>query len=154
MGGMVDRKGFEAEKRGNTLQVLLKVARLVNERAIARVNDEAGRNVFRPALANLVPHIALEGTRITELAQKLEVTKQAVSKLVGELEREGVVELVADPTDARAKLVRFTPQGMKAIRHGLGVFTAVEKELSRDVGEERMRALHEALVAMLDALEK
>lgn len=148
-----ERKRFDAEKRANTLQVLLKCARLANERAIARVNEQAGAAVFRQALANLLPHIALEGTRLTELARSVGVSKQAVSQLVSEFVDQGVLELSPDPEDRRAKLVRFTPRGMDAVRHGLSVLASVEAEIAAKIGKARMRSLHEALVAMLDALE-
>ena len=147
------RARFEAEKRENTLQVLLKCARLANERAIARVNEQAGASVFRQALANLLPHIALDGTRMTVLAERVGVSKQAVSKLVNEFVDLGLLELSADPDDGRAKLVRFTPRGIDAIRHGLSVLASVEGEIASRVGKKRMRALHEGLVAVLDALE-
>ena len=148
------RQELEKEKRATTFQVLLKVARLVNERSIARVNETVGRSVFRQALANLFPHIALEGTRITELAAKVGVSKQAVSKLVGELQQEGIVELAADPTDARARLVRFTKKGLSSIHRGMSVFREVEEELAEEVGEARMKRLGNDLRVLLDALER
>src|SRR5262245_40124839 len=131
------RAGFEAEKRANTLQVLLKCARLANERAISRVNEEARAVVFRQALANLLPHISLDGTRLTELADRVGVTKQAVSKLVSEFVDQGVLELTADPKDGRAKLVRFTPHGIAAMKHGLSVLASVEEEIATRVGKSR-----------------
>lgn len=148
-----DRARFEGEKRANTLQLLLKCARLANERAIDRVNREAGAPVFRQALANLLPHIALEGTRLTELARRVGVSKQAVSKLVAEFVDQGILELTLDPEDGRAKRVRFTPRGIEAIRHGLSVLSAVEAEIAARVGAPSMRELHAALVKMEAALE-
>jgi DNA-binding MarR family transcriptional regulator len=147
------RARFEAEKRANTLQVLFKCARIANERAISRVNERAGAVVFRQALANLLPHIALEGTRLTELAERVGVSKQAVSKLVAEFVDQGMLELAEDPKDGRAKLVRFTPRGLEGIRDGLAVLESVEAEIASRVGKKRMVLLREGLVAMLDALE-
>ena len=131
----------------------MKCARLANERAISRVNERAGAPVFRQALANLLPHIALEGTRLTELAERVGVSKQAVSKLVAEFVDQGMLELSADPEDGRAKLVRFTPRGVDGIRQGLAVLASVEEEIASKVGKKQMLALREGLVAMLDALE-
>jgi DNA-binding MarR family transcriptional regulator len=145
-------QNLDADKRATTFQVLLKVARLINERAIARVQSESKRSFFRPAIANLFPHIAFEGTRVSALAAKVGVTKQAVSKLVAELEREGLVELVPDATDARARLVRFTPVGVAAIRDGMRVFREVEDALAEAVGRERLERLGEDLLVLLDAL--
>ena len=146
------RARFETEKRANTLQVLFKCARLANERAISRVNERAGAAVFRQAIANLLPHIALEGTRLTELAERVGVSKQAVSKLVAEFVDQGLLELAADPSDGRAKLVRFTPRGVEGIREGLAVLASVEAEIAAKIGKKRMQALHDGLAAALDAL--
>jgi DNA-binding MarR family transcriptional regulator len=145
---------LEADKRANVLQVLLKCARLVDERAIERVNAEAGRRLLRRSVTNLLPHISFDGTRIGDLARRVGVTKQAVSKVIAELEQEGVVELIPDPNDGRGKLVRFTARGAQAIRHGLGVLAQLERELARVVGEARMRTVHEALLAMVTELER
>jgi len=149
-----DRRALEADKRATTFQVLLKVARLVNERSIAKARAATGKNVFRQALANLFPHIDLEGTRVSDLAARVGVSKQAVSKLVGELEGEGLLELAADPSDARARLVRFTPQGIAAIHRGMQILREVEAELTEAVGAARLERLGRDLGALLDALER
>jgi DNA-binding MarR family transcriptional regulator len=146
-------KQLEQAKQRSTLQLLFRASRLANERAIARVNAEAGRNVFRGAIANLLPHLDFTGVRISVLAEKVGVTKQAVSKLVAEMAEEGWVELVEDPADARAKLVRFTAKGADGIAQGLGVLMAIERELAAQVGEKKMRELNASLVAVLAALE-
>jgi DNA-binding MarR family transcriptional regulator len=145
---------LEEAKRGSTLQLLFRAARLANERATARVNAAAGRPVFSGAIANLLPHITFDGVRIGALADKLGITKQAVSKTVGEMAEEGVVELVTDPDDARGKLVRFTAKGADAIQHGLGILGALERELAADLGDRRMRQLHDTLLEMNDLLDQ
>lgn len=137
----------------NTMEMLFRAARLVNEEAMRRVNAEAGRTVFRPAIAALLPHLSFAGVRVGDLAGKVGVSKQAVSKVVAELADQGVVELVDDPADARARLVRFTAAGAKAIQHGLGVLTGLERELATAVGERRLAELHRALAAILAVLE-
>ena len=144
---------IEATKRQATFHLLIRAARLVDEAAIDRINAEAGRVVARRALLALFPHIAFEGTRLTTLAARLGVSKQAVSKTVGELVEQGLVELIPDPSDGRARLVRFTARGTDAIRHGLGVLAALESELAVRIGADRMAALHDALAALLDAME-
>src|SRR5687767_2166502 len=107
----VDLKALERKKRQSVGQLLFKCARLLNERAIARVNRQVGQPVLRASHTNLFPHIDFEGVRLTELAQRLGVTKQAVGQVVAELEELGVVEVRPDPSDGRAKLVRFTTKG-------------------------------------------
>jgi DNA-binding MarR family transcriptional regulator len=151
----VERQGLDAAKQANTGQLLLKCARLLDEAAIARVNRQAEMPVvLRPAHTKLFPHIDFTGTRISTVAERLGVTKQAVSQLCGELAELGVVALDPDPDDGRAKRVRFTRKGLEAIHHGLGVLAGIERELAAAVGEARMAALQRTLQALVPVLEK
>jgi DNA-binding MarR family transcriptional regulator len=139
---------LEKAKRGSTLQLLFRCARLANDEAIERVNAAAGRPVFRGAIANLLPHISFEGIRLGALATRVGVSKQAVSKVVAEMAAEGIVELAPDPADARGRLVRFTARGANAIEHGLGILSGLERELSAKLGARRMAELHDTLLAL------
>jgi DNA-binding MarR family transcriptional regulator len=148
------RRALEEAKRANVGQLLLRSARLLDELAIARLNQEAGAAVLRPAHTKLLPHIDFEGTRVGTIALRLGVTKQAVSELVAELAELGFLALVPDPADGRAKLVRFTPRGVEGIKRGLEVLGQLERELAAEIGEDLMRALGRALAALTPALER
>jgi DNA-binding MarR family transcriptional regulator len=139
---------LEAEKAKSTLQLLFKAARLLNERAIARVRSRTKQPV-RVAHTSLLPHVDLEGTRLTELARRLGVTKQAAGQLVDELVEMGVLERVPDPADARAKLVRFSKQGRVGLLEGLAVLKELEEDVAAIIGDATMRTLHETLVAIV-----
>jgi DNA-binding MarR family transcriptional regulator len=146
------RERLEAAKRASTLQVLFKVARLLDETAIARVSAQRGGPALRRSHTSLLPHIALEGTRITELAERLGISKQAVSQLVDELESAGVLMRAADPDDARARRVLFTERGRAGFFQGLSVLRELEREVEGWVGERRMKQLRAALLAIHDRL--
>ncbi len=139
---------LEAEKARSTVQLLFKAARLLNERAIARVRSQTKKPV-RGAHTTLLPHVDLEGTRLTDLASRLGVTKQAAGQLVDELVEMGMLERVPDPADARAKLVRFTKRGRAAILEGLAVLNEIANEVEKLVGRPKMHALHEVLSAIV-----
>lgn len=145
---------IEAAKHASTAQLLFRVARLVNERSLARLRAATGQDI-RAVHTNLFPHIDLEGTRLTELARRTGVSKQAVGQLVDELERMGAVERVPDPADRRAKLIRFAtgPDGEHGILAGLRVLVEVERELEAEIGAARWAGLRAALVALLPHLE-
>ncbi len=148
MAGDGYRRRLKAEKARSTVQVLLKAARLLSERAIARVRARSGLAV-RAAHTALLPHIDLEGTRLTEIARRLGVTKQAAGQLVDEVVAMGMLERVPDPEDARAKLVRFTKRGQKALLDGIEVLDEIGGEVRALVGASRMKALHDALAAIV-----
>jgi len=55
------------------------------------------------------------GVRIGELAAAARTTQPGMTRLIGELERGGLVQRTADPTDSRATLVTLTDDGRQAV---------------------------------------
>lgn len=147
----LDVDAIETAKQQSTLQLLFKAARLVNEQALARLQSASGLTNIRPAHTNLFPHIDFEGTRITVLADRLGISKQAVATLVDELVDAGGLEKVPDPQDGRAKLVRFKP-GM--ILHGLGELRAFEEELAAQIPDGEMVQLNQILTHLLGVVDR
>lgn len=140
-------------KRESTAQLLFRCARLVNELALATMPGSSEGPRPRAAHTSLFPHIDLEGTRLTELARRVGISKQAVGQLVDDLEAMGVVERSPDPVDGRAKRVCFTPRGRQGLFDGLRHLRTVEAELADAIGTKKMRALHDALLALNDHLD-
>ena len=58
-----------------------------------------------------MPHIPASGIRLTELAARAGMTKQAMAELVAEIERRGYIRRTTDPADRRAKIIEFTDEG-------------------------------------------
>jgi DNA-binding MarR family transcriptional regulator len=145
-------KDLEKVRDANTGQLLLKAARLWNEQAIERV-QASGATGFRAAHTRLLPHISPEGIRITELAERVGITKQAVGKLIDDLEAQGVVAREPDPSDGRALRVRYTDRGAKALLQGLGILAELEREVAKTVGKKRMAELNGILSDVVRVLE-
>jgi DNA-binding MarR family transcriptional regulator len=97
----------------------------------------------------------VEGPRtIGALAERLEVTQQAVSKSVADLERRGYVTRAADPDDARVRRVALTARGGAAIEAGRVHRATIEAELGERLGERRVadaRGLLNEIVETLGA---
>lgn len=145
-------EALEGAKQGSVLQLLFRVARRVDEEALRRIASAPGRPQLRRSHTSLFPHIDLEGTRLTVLAVRLGITKQAVSQLVDELERVGVLGRIPDPTDGRARLIVFTDAGRQGLFEGLALLDALAGELSQVVGAARMDELHRTLLQLDEAL--
>jgi len=79
------------------------------------------------------------------------ISKQAVSRLVQELEEMGAVERVPDPTDGRAELVKFV-QG--SLLDGLRGLMAYEAEFAEDLGEREMQELRTLLKRRLEIVDQ
>jgi DNA-binding MarR family transcriptional regulator len=84
-----------------------------------------------------------EGSRLTDLADRAGLTKQAVGEAVAELERLGYLERVPDPEDGRAKIIKLTPRGVDAARMGRRLFAEIENDWAARYGEERVALLRE-----------
>jgi DNA-binding MarR family transcriptional regulator len=84
------------------------------------------------------------GSRLTELAERAGLTKQAVGEAVAEMEQLGYVERVPDPGDRRAKIIRLTPSGTDACLTGRRIFAEIESEWAEEFGEELIASLREA----------
>ena len=105
----------------------------------------AGFDDFTPAQARVCQRIGPDGTRLTELAQAAQVTKQTAGFLVDQLERAGYVERTPDPTDARARLVRVAARGAQAVPVGAAVIAEIEAEWTIHLGSKRMAQLRQTL---------
>ena len=120
------------------------------ERFDGRVMDLMARNPGVPlGLSNLVArgqvgaahihitrHLATQGARLTELARRAGMTKQAMGALVNQCEAWGLVLRTDDPSDARARWVQFTPTGLawlKAYEHAV---TQAEDEMRQATSPE------------------
>lgn len=113
---------------------------------------EAGYDVT-VAQSRIAQRIADEGTRLTELADRAQVTKQTASLLVAALEREGLVERVPDPADGRARLIRLSERGREAGERAKTVVVGVEREWAEHLGPELTGHLREALVKLREVTD-
>ena len=148
-------KKLERQQASSLGFLLIRCGQLFNERGIARVNAAAGKPMLREAHTRLVPHLqAIGGIRITELAGRIGVTKQAVQQLVADMAEQGVVRVDADPADARARRVSLTEFGYGAMMHGTAQLIEIEREVAGPMGRSEVQHLHRLLTKMLGVLER
>lgn len=111
--------------------------------------EDRGYGDLRPGHAAAFLHVdRRRGTRLTELAQRARVTKQAMMLVVDDLEVRGYLRRAADPTDARAKVVRLTTRGRSAATECRRSIQAVETRAKRQLGDRRYEALRDALAEL------
>ena len=115
-------------------RVLSLMARNVN--VPLALSNLAARGSLSASHVHITRHLALDGLRLTDLAQRAAMTKQAMGKLVEQCEAWGLVERLADPRDTRAKRIVFTAVGLiwlGAFREAVG---QAEDELRAAVGSD------------------
>lgn len=100
-------------------------------------------------------HMQPEGLRLTDLAERAQMTKQAAGELVTHLQGRGYLVRSADPGDGRVRIIRLTPKGHAARAFAFSAFAAIEAEWAERVGADRMAQLRATLaaIAALDGAE-
>jgi DNA-binding MarR family transcriptional regulator len=137
-----------AEDDGLNVGLLLFIPYRALENRVFRTLAEAGFDDFTPAQARVMQRIGPDGTRLTELAEAAQVTKQTAGFLIDQLERAGYVRRTPDPTDARARLIRIAERGTAAQPVADAAIAGIEAEWRAHLGARRWDQLREALTRL------
>jgi len=100
-----------------------------------------------PAQSLVFATIDTNGTRSTDLALAIGVSRQAIHQTINELVDIGLLELVDDPSDGRAKLVRVTAAGRENIAAARTALSQIEAHLRTRIGSRNVDSLRSALAA-------
>lgn len=82
-----------------------------------------------------------EGSRIVDLAQANGLTKQAMSQIVAEIEKQGYIVKQEDPEDGRAKKIALTARGKQLIQDSMQAYVELEAEYEKLIGAEKLAQL-------------
>jgi len=85
------------------------------EDRIFQALQDAGFNDWTLAQCRVFQRIAAEGSRLTALADQVQMSKQSAGEMVDELERLGYVRRAPDPSDGRARLIVIERRGRRAV---------------------------------------
>ncbi len=100
------------------------------------LSNLAARGQVSAAHIHITRHLAVQGARLSELAELAGMSKQAMGKLVDQCEAWGLVTREIDARDGRARLVRFTPVGLAWLHAFQRAVTQAEAELKQAVSPE------------------
>lgn len=100
------------------------------------LSNLAGRGRLTASHIHITRHLAIAGSRLTELADRAGITKQAMGKLVDQCEAWDLVQRQPDPQDARARRVVFTAAGLAWLAAFENAVTQTEAELRVELGAE------------------
>jgi DNA-binding MarR family transcriptional regulator len=134
------------------LAVLLREPFRIGSERLHERFAQRGHPEVRTPHGNVFGFLDDEGTRVSVLAQRAQVTKQSMAELVAHLERHGYVERVPDPADGRAKLVRATPRGKELYAIAREFVAELEQRWTEQLGARKMRQLRQLLVELNETL--
>jgi DNA-binding MarR family transcriptional regulator len=132
--------------------LLLEAFRSLDREIEAALGDR-GAGELRPSQAVALLLVDRTGTRLSELAQRAGITKQAMMQLVDDLQEKGCVRRVPDTEDARAKMVRLTAKGLRLRASSRKAIQAVESRIRRRLGSRRYEAFRALLTEVSETEE-
>ncbi|HEY8359999.1 MAG TPA: MarR family transcriptional regulator [Ramlibacter sp.] len=100
------------------------------------LSNLAARAQISAAHIHITRHLELKGTRLTELAERAGMSKQAMGDLVDQCEAWGLLTREPDPRDARARLLQFTPTGLLWLQAFKEAVAQAEREFRDEVGQD------------------
>jgi DNA-binding MarR family transcriptional regulator len=133
------------QEPGINFGVLLFIPYRHMENQILQAMKDAGFEDVTLAQARVFQRIAPDGSRLTDLAEQAQMTKQSAAGLVDELERMRYVRRVPDPNDRRARLIQIDKRGRQAADAAQTAHDAIAAQWRSHLGARRFGQLREAL---------
>lgn len=124
---------------------------LLASRSIARtVLEKVKTENFQFSLnhAAILPAIDLGGTRLTEIARRTGLSKQGLFPYISDLEAQGYLTKIEDPTDKRANLIMFTTRGRALLEQAHNAFSFAEQVAIEKLGPHKYAAVREGIATL------
>ena len=100
------------------------------------LSNLAARDQVGAAHIHITRHLAVGGSRLTDLAESAGMSKQAMGDLVDQCEAWGLVTRQPDPHDKRARQVVFTESGLLWLEAFHQAVRQAEDEFRQAVGQD------------------
>ncbi|HEY3502750.1 MAG TPA: MarR family transcriptional regulator [Actinocatenispora sp.] len=127
------------------LGVLLFIPYRYMEDRIFRATQDAGFDDWTLAQCRVFQRVAPHGSRLTDLADQAQMTKQSTGVLVDQLERLGYVRRVPDPADGRARLIVIEERGQRALAVAMATVEEILSEWKSYLGTRNFALLQQIL---------
>ena len=128
------------------------------DRALRTLRDDIQQRVvdhdtrgLRTSQLRIVSLTPADGLRVTELADHVGMTPQAIGEFVRDLSAVGLLEVVPDPSDGRARIVRPTAAGLTAAEQWRRDIAALEEHWREHLGPRRWDTMRRVLLDVIEA---
>lgn len=133
-----------AQRQQSLIRMLGLLKKDMDCRIIGKLQHR-GYNNFKLGDLVLIVNIEPQGIINNELAKKARITKQAMSKVVKNLEAEGYIRTCKHANDNRASVISLTDEGKKLIICASESFQEIQQEYTDIIGEQDAAALKQIL---------
>lgn len=108
-----------------------------------------GYEDIRLAHNTLLIHLDFGGNSITEVAERAQLTKQAIGLLADELEKMGYIRRHVDEKDARVRILVLTDVGQRLMLDMLEIIEQIEERFTSLLGSDTLAGLRTGLAAFI-----
>jgi DNA-binding MarR family transcriptional regulator len=115
------------------------------EDRLFRALQDAGFDDWTLAQCRVFQRVAPDGSRLKDLADQAQMTKQSASVMVDQLERLGYVCRIPDPTDGRARLIVIEDRGRRAVKVAMATLDDIYAEWKTYLGTRNFTLLQQIL---------
>jgi DNA-binding MarR family transcriptional regulator len=136
------------DEQSADLGVLLFIPYRYTEDRMFRALQDAGFDDWTLAQCRVFQRVAPDGSRLTDLADQAQMSKQSAGVLVDQLERLGYVRRAPDPTDGRARLIVIEPRGRRAVEVAKSTLDEILSEWKAYLGTRNFTLLHQILTQL------
>jgi DNA-binding MarR family transcriptional regulator len=128
--------------------VMLALGNLMSEsRSLVLAEGERG---LRPSHHRVIGHVPPEGITVTDLAERVGMTKQGIGQFVTQLTESGHLVVTRNDDDRRIRVVRRTAKGNAAVRRLSGLLDELEASWANRVGTRRYHEFRAILDELAD----
>lgn len=132
-------------------QLLVRLLREFRDE-LAAPRAEAGYGDVREPHFQIFGNIRSGGIRLTELADRAQLSLAAAAELVNDLESLGYLTRRPDPADGRAKLIDLTKRGQALMADAGARVADIETRWADIVGERNFTQMCQTMQRLLDEL--
>lgn len=143
---MLDKKGkkqldaWVEKRRENPGRLIYIIFRYIHEWASVRWKEDGWENL-QPDHLRLISIVGSDNVSNNELAKRARVSKQAMSKMVNQLEKFGFIDVQPDPKDSRAKMISVSNNGAEFLQYFNSCGMLLVDDFAEVLGEKKAKQL-------------
>tara|TARA_R110001599_G_scaffold353866_1_gene600938 strand:+ start:62502 stop:63014 length:513 start_codon:yes stop_codon:yes gene_type:complete len=138
---VTERRRAITTRLSTTLPRILREFSRDFDRRVTRKLRERGHTAISLSHQIVFSNLGLGTSRVTELADRAQITQQAMGKTLRELENLGYLERAVDATDRRARAISMTEQGLQLVEDAVEVIEEIRAEYAAKVGSQELAEL-------------
>jgi DNA-binding MarR family transcriptional regulator len=148
------------EVKGDYPDHIVSLFGLVMDAVRRELSAEMGRTApaavrgLRSSQVRLLSLTPREGMRVTDLAERVGMTKQALGEFANDLEERGLIESLRDPHDRRVRILRPTRRGLAAVAAADEVIGRLEDRWRERLGPREWQRLRRSLTILHNDAEE